>query len=254
MPDQQPDTAADTLDELRTKRSELQDRRGRVQKMFYMNIVFALVMPVFVAAMAWPIWDRTAHEAISPAMPLFVLYAVLPIAMFPYMRGRRVSLDEDIQELDFEIDLRQFDVSKTESRAEKILRINSFQLRRYYDLNLQQNIWVFGIGVFCILLGIAVIGFTLYLVLVVADSLDSKIITAVVGSLGSLLTNYIAAIYLKMHASATSNLTSFHARLVETHQLLLGNLLVAQVADDTKRWDTLSQIAMNLSRLREPEA
>jgi hypothetical protein len=64
--------------------------------------------------------------------------------------------------LDFQIDLQQFQVSNIESRAEKILRINDFQLRRYYDLNLCQNFWVFSLGIFCILLGVAVIAASLY--------------------------------------------------------------------------------------------
>ena len=93
-----------------------------------------------------------------------------------------------------------------------------------------------------------IIGLTLYLVLYQATNLDSKIITGVVGSIGSLLTSYIAAIYLKMHASTTSHLGDFHSRLVETQQLLLGNLLASRIDDDTKRWETLSQIALNMSK------
>lgn len=107
---------------------------------------------------------------------------------------------------------------------------------------------MFGLGIFCILLGLAVIGATLHLVLNVASSLDAKIITAVVGSIGSLLSSYIAAIYLKMHASATSHLGDFHSRLVETQQLPLGNLLASRIEDDSKRWETLSKIALNMSK------
>jgi len=62
------------------------------------------------------------------------------------------------------------------------------------------------------------------------------------------MTNYIAAIYLKMHASATNILASFHSRLVETHQLLFGNLLASRIEDDKIRWQTLSQLALNVSK------
>ena len=88
---------------------------------------------------------------------------------------------------------------------------------------------------------------TLYLLLCVAVSLDTKIITGVVGSVGSIMTNYIAAIYLKMHSTATGNLGAFHSRLVETHQLLFGNLLASRIEDDKVRWQTLSQLALKLA-------
>lgn len=184
----------------------------------------------------------------SKLAPLLIVYLVMPLAMLTYTRGRLRTLDQDLQALEFEIDLLQFDVNPRETRAEKVLRINNLQLQRYYDLNLSQNIWVFGLGIFCIILGVCIIGLTLYLVLYQATNLDSKIITGVVGSIGSLLTSYIAAIYLKMHASTTSHLGDFHSRLVETQQLLLGNLLASRIDDDTKRWETLSQIALNMSK------
>jgi hypothetical protein len=119
-------------------------------------------------------------------------------------------------------------------------------LRRYYDLNLRQNSWVFGLGIFCILLGAFIIGATLFLVIGVATNIETKIITAALGAVGSILSNFVAAIYLKMNASATQNLTSFHSRLVETQKLLLGNLLASRIEDDTKRWDTLSQLSLHL--------
>lgn len=229
------------LDRLHERKSNLTDRRRHIQLMHYATIGLSVFMLVFVPAFLWQ------SEIKSSIVPVFMAYMVMPLAMLPFTRGRLRNLEQDIQALEFEIDLLQFDVNPRETRAEKVLRINNLQLQRYYDLNLNQNIWVFGLGIFCILLGLSVIGATLYLVLNVASSLDSKIITGVVGSIGSLLSSYIAAIYLKMHASATSHLGEFHSRLVETQQLLFGNLLASLIEDDTKRWDTLSQIALNMS-------
>ena len=229
------------LDRLHGRKSELIERRRYIQISHYMVIGLSIFMFVFVPVFLWQ------SEIESSLAPIFLAYMVLPLAMLPFTRGRLRSLEQDIQTLEFEIDLLQFDVNPRETRAEKVLRINNLQLQRYYDLNLNQNIWVFGLGIFCILLGLSVIGATLYLILNVASGLDSKIITGVVGSIGSLLSSYIAAIYLKMHASATSHLGEFHSRLVETQQLLLGNLLASLIENDTKRWDTLSQIALNMS-------
>jgi hypothetical protein len=164
-------------------------------------------------------------------------------------RARLRSFEQDLQELDFQ----QFDVSISESRAEKILRLNSFQLRRYHDINLQQNTWVFSLGVLCILLEIAVIGVNFYLVIAVAHDLDAKINIGVLGAIGSLLTNYIAAIYLKMHSGATANLAAFHGKLVDTHQTLFGNLVASRIEDDKLRGDTLSKLALYVAGSREKD-
>ena len=71
--------------------------------------------------------------------------------------GRAKNLTDEIQDLDFEIDLKRYKTDDRETRAEKLLRINTTQLRRYYELNLQQNQWMFGLGIGCILLGVVLI-------------------------------------------------------------------------------------------------
>ena len=228
------------IERLQRRKSQLNDGRRRVQMMHYMIIGLSITMLIAVPILIW----QSGIE--SDIAPILVVYMVMPLAVLPYSRGRLRDIEQDLQTIEFEIDLLQFEVNPRETRAEKILRINNLQLQRYYNLNLNQNIWVFGLGVFCILLGLGVIGLTLYLVLNVASSLDAKIITGIVGTIGSLLSSYIATIYLKMHASASSHLGSFHSRLVETHQLLLGNLLASRIEDDTKRWETLSQLALNI--------
>jgi hypothetical protein len=57
-----------------------------------------------------------------------------------------------------------------------------------------------------------------------------------------------------MNATTTDNLNLFHARLVETHQLLFGNMLASSIADNEKRWDTLSKLAIELCKKQEEKA
>lgn len=235
----------DPLVELKERRQLLRNQRKKYQLFYYGSIGMSIVVPAFALFYSWTLWNDTSAD--RSFLSILVLYILMPFAFIPMTRGRLNTLSEDIQQIDFEIDLKQFEVSRIESRAEKILRINSYQLRRYYDLNLNQNVWVFALGIFCMLLGVSVISLTLYLILTKASSTESKIIIAVIGSVGSILANYIAVIYLKMHASATSNLGSFHKRLVETHQFFLGNLLVSQIDDATKRSETLAKLALNLN-------
>lgn len=232
------------LTELRTRRAELTAKRATHQRLFYTQAAMAFLMPIFLAGLLWTHIFRFP----SPYAPLLILYALAPLAMMPMARVRIRQAEEEIQDLDFEIDLRQYSVSPQESHAEKILRISNTQLRRYYDLNLSQNVWIFGLGVFCILLGVAVIGTTFFLLLRVAQGKETQIITAAVGAIGSLLVNYVAAIYLKMHADAASNLSAFHSRLVGTHEMLLANLLASRIGDETKRWDTISKLSISVAK------
>lgn len=231
--------------DLQSRRDELVKRRAKTQRYYYLLFAIAVFFLVVAPMFAWDLYKNSTQSNSSIWLVPFV-YALLPAAILPSYRIRLTQVEADIQELDFQIDLQQFDVSKQERRAEKILRLNDFQLRRYYDLNLRQNSWVFGLGVFCIVLGVIVIGVTLFLVIDVATTIETKIITAALGAVGSILTNFVAAIYLKMNAAATENLTAFHSRLVETQKLLLGNLLASRIEDDEKRWDTLSQLSLHL--------
>jgi hypothetical protein len=233
------------LQRLLVRKTYLTKIRSRTQHVHDWAALASLLVVILVPIFLWNVRIESTYIA------MLAVYAATPIALLPFTQGRLRTLDQDLQALEFEIDLLQFNVNPRETRAEKVLRINSLQLQRYYDLNLNQNVWVFSLGIFCIFLGLGVIGATLYLILNVAEGLDTKIITGVVGSIGSFLSSYVAAIYLKMHAAATSHLGSFHSRLVDTQELLLGNLLASRIEDDSKRWETLSKIALNMSKSRK---
>jgi hypothetical protein len=57
-----------------------------------------------------------------------------------------------------------------------------------------------------------------------------------------------------MNAATTEALAAFHLRLVETHQLMLGNLLASRIDNDDKRWDTLAALALRLVPAKEEKA
>ncbi len=141
------------LSDLQSRRDRLLERRGRAQRLYYALVSVSLLLLVVAPVLAWRLYSSS-----SIIWLYMLLYALMPLAMLPTYRIRLRQVENDIYELDFQIDLQEFEVSKQESRAEKILRLNDFQLRRYYDLNIRQNSWVFGLGVFCIVLGIGVIG------------------------------------------------------------------------------------------------
>ena len=97
-----------------------------------------------------------SNEMTAPFVAIGSAIVFLAIA-----RGFHSSMrhsEQRHQELDFQIDLLQSEVCEREARAEKVLRLHTAMLHRYYDVNLRQNVWVFGLGVFCILLGVSIIG------------------------------------------------------------------------------------------------
>lgn len=229
--------------QLQAHRNTLALKRDRLQKLYNAMAPMAWFLPIVGVPFAWFIY-KTYANTVFWILPL--MYCFAPLAIAPSYRQRISQLEYDIQELDFRIDLQQFEVNKRQTQAEKLLRVNDFQLRRYYDLNISQNSWIFLLGIFCIVLGIAMVGITLFLVIRVAHSLQTQVITAALGSIGAILANFVAVIYLKMNSTATDNLKVFHSRLVETHQFLLGNLLASRIEQDEKRWETLSRLSLCL--------
>jgi len=240
----------ETLKCLLTRQADLSKRRGmasREQSFYQAALTLALVAaPLFF----WFFKDQI-HQ--RPLLGLTVLYSLTPAAMLPMARAKLRDLENDLQQIEFQIDLFSFDVTKRETRADELLRLTDMQLRRYYDLNLSENRLIFGLGVACILLGTVILTSTLYVLFQLKGGDDSttKIATAVLGGVGAFLTNFVAAIYLKMSAAATQNLAAFHSRLVETQQLMLGNLLASRIDDDAKRWDTLAALSLRLVTLKE---
>jgi hypothetical protein len=173
-------------------------------------------------------------------------YGVLMLIGSLWLRPIHRTCKDEIEDLDFNIDLEELGGASTIEM--KHLRNNELQLRRYYDQNLGQNDRLFYLGIFCIVLGMGVIGATFYLVLKVADSVDAQIVTGTIGGIGALMTNFIAAIYLRMHGSTAANLALFHSKLVDTHRVLLANLAASRIENTDKREETLKQVAIALSR------
>ncbi|BES72291.1 hypothetical protein RE428_33090 [Marinobacter nanhaiticus D15-8W] len=228
-------------DRMEERLAERKVRRRKVQGSFYIAIFISLTLSVIVPAFAW------TSDIPTRILPLVLAYIVIPVGMIPILRGRVRDIEQEIRELEFEVDLQQFERTQIETKAEKTLRLNDAQLQRYYGLNLSQNSWIFLVGIGCMLIGLGLILATLYAVINYASTLDAKIITAVLGAIGTFLTSYVAAIFLKMHASATQHLGGFHSRLVDTHQILLASVVASRIADDALREKTLSELALKVA-------
>jgi hypothetical protein len=67
-------------------------------------VVALVVFPM----MAWRFKDSSTS---APVVAALAAYAIVPLAMLPMFRARVRSVEEDLQELDFQIDLQQFDAA-----------------------------------------------------------------------------------------------------------------------------------------------
>jgi hypothetical protein len=104
-----------------------------------------------------------------------------------------------------------------------------------------------GLGIGCIVLGAIMISGTVGLIVSRGMPPEEKIIAAVLGGMGSFLTNFVAFMYLRMNTLASQNLTAFHTRLVKTHDLLMSNLLISSINNDETRWATLSELSLRIA-------
>jgi hypothetical protein len=234
----------ESIQSLESQRSALQNRKTGVRWAQVLAILAGVVCLTATLYLA-------VSEAKRTLVWAFAIYSAFNF-VFALLAGMLIrDAESDFQEVEYKIDLQIFKADDREKRAEKILRLNDLQLRRYYESSLRQNGWVFWLGIFCIMLGVGISGLTLWLVAWPHGwklDLGEQVVVAAIGAVGSLLTNYVAVIYLKMNASVSGAMVTLHERLVATHQTLFGNLVASRIADDKLRWDTLSKIALNISK------
>jgi hypothetical protein len=241
---EQEDADPEPVAALKARRQKLERRRRTAQQIYVTLMTAGIACLVLLPFLLWMFHSQITQVREKPLWLVACLYLVLPAAMLPGQRSTLRDLDNELEQVDFQIDLFSYEVSKRETRAEKLLRLNDVQLRRYYNLNLSQNRLVSLLGIGCICLGAAIIGITMYVMLWVPA--NDKSVTAVLGGVGAILTNFVGAIYLNMNKSSSETLAAFHSRLVETHQLMLGSLLASRIDNNAKREDTLASLSLHL--------
>ena len=236
-----------TADRLKTRLERVQAEQPKAASYYLCLALGAALIAVFLLVAA-------NHRHPIAALACLLIGIVL-LAFGLAMRAGWHEAEEEINRLEGEIELYS-GPDDYERRAQKLLRLNQDQLRRYYKQNLSQNSKVFAVGVCCIVLGIAVIGATLYALGRIGPAAwQEKLIVGVVGAVGAILTNYVAAIYLKMHAAISASLTVFHSKLVESDRLYLANLLVAAIPGQERRCEAFAAISTALlGRSEGPKA
>ena len=196
-------------------------------------------------------FDPPVKGGISPQVLISIYGVLLGFVAFTAAAIKRVdliSLQQDKEELEFEIDLDREQVRPEQRRAEKYLWHYKRQLRRYHDLNLKQNVTNSAIGLSAIVLGILIAVAAAYIAIYAVSTKEARIIVAILGGNSSVLLTYLAAIYVKMHA-ATPAARNFNSSSLEIQQMLLGDLMASQIENPQIRERTISKIALNLAAL-----
>jgi hypothetical protein len=173
------------------------------------------------------------------------------------LMSRLQSLHSDLYDIDNQLDLLRIPDRSPEQKAQKLLQMQQFELKRYYDQTLRQSNGIFYVGVITMILGFGVIAWSMYYVSHIASSsggdgvaaqkwTGESGIVAVLGAIGGILTNFVGAMYIKMFSEIVQAVTKSHASLVTTSHLHLANVLAANIGTAELREKTLADLALAL--------
>jgi hypothetical protein len=189
------------------------------------------------------------------AIRLYSAAYLLPIAAALFILGaqarqRRRSAAEEIADIEHELELLHIEQHQPERRAQKMLQVNQLDLRRYYDQTLRHARLIFYFGIACIGLGFGGAAAALLLVTNADPEVSEQIIVASLGAVSAILANFIGLIYLRMFSEITGSVSSFHTRLVGTHDLYFSNFLAAKVSTPAVREQLFAEMARDVGRTR----
>jgi hypothetical protein len=239
------------LQELRTRLASLKQRYTRLGTFRRLLIICGILMPVLSSVLIL-FGNIERHGVRSDFVYLWVAsgfgYAVMFFAMAGAVNVRRAELD--VKEVEDELDLRQMKSASLEQKAHKLLRIQQGQLSRYLEVILQQSRSIFAVGIGAMLVGVGVVVYTIWQTKNVPGDADpiQKAIVAIVGTIGAILTNYVAAIYLKMFSDIGGAVQKSVSSLSQSTNVNFANVLVAYMSPE-KRDEALKEIAVNISKV-----
>lgn len=233
IPKDRDDILAERLLRLQRRQSS---RRQQKRILIAMGLLVGIAGPL----VAKLFWQTIPFLSLKILVPL--LYGAALLVMASAITPG--ELEVEIRQTEDELDLLRSSEASLEQKAQKLFKLHQLELKKYYDQTLKQSKWIFLVGISCLLLGFGAIGGSLWLV---RQSQNDKMIVAILGGIGGILSNFIAVVYLKMHSETIKSLTEFHNRLVLTHYLHFGNFLLAKIDNRTLRDKSLAQVAINLS-------
>lgn len=233
-------SAADTpAPQLEARLAGLRQRKRRLKQARNLSLAVALLIVTYL------IIQKLDNGSITSVV---TFYGLLFVGGGLVAASQISAIESESQEIGIALDLRQIDKGDTRTRPEKLFREHTFELKRYYDQTLSQGRTIYFVGLGCLLLGFAVIGASLWLVIEggKADS-EEKVIVGVLGAIAGILADYIAVVYLRMFSETVRAVADFHRRFVVTHHLHFGNVLASMIEKDDLREQTLATMAQRIA-------
>jgi hypothetical protein len=172
----------------------------------------------------------------APGWIVLMATFLIVVIVLQITRNRLRELEDAQQQLMYEQAVLKSKEGK--EKAETLFLKHQFELRGYYGQTLRQGASIFYVGVGCLGVGVAVLGAALWIIKTTSATGAEHIVivtAAALGAVGSIATNYVAYLFLRMHRTAMNAIGDFHATLVETQnihfsQLFLSNLTGTDLA------------------------
>jgi len=185
-----------------------------------------------------------------------IVYGFMPLILVWNYTTRLKTLRGELSDIENQLDLIRIPDQSQEQKAQKLLQIQQFELKKYYDQTLRQSNGIFWVGVITMILGFLVIAWSMYFVSRHFGTgpeggqkwSGESVIVAVLGAIGGILTNFIGVMYIKMFSEIVQAVTKSHASLVITSHLHLANVLVANIRTDELREKTLAELVMAVTQ------
>jgi putative flippase GtrA len=222
-----------------TKYQDRRRRNWRTRRLLQIAGAVSLIASLVIFTSLKGSAGNYGPYSLTVGMLIAVGFWASSFAFTPY------EFELEIRQTEDEIELVDTPASREEQAAQKLFKLHQLELNKYYDQTLKQSRWIFFAGLFCLFLGFGVIAITLWIVRDVTNK--NAQFAAILGGIAGILSNFIGAVYLKMHSETIKSLTEFHNRLVNTHYLHFGNFLLAKIEKVELREESLAKIAVNLS-------
>lgn len=236
-------------DETRLVQQRTQRRQLKVARAAAFTLL-AVAAVVFLYAMSWELSRRGWATGV-------LLLLVLSVWILYFFSTS--DKDDDIRRLEIEIEIK--DDLATPAKAFRLFQLHQVELDRYYRHTLFNSRILMVVGLLCLVAGLGLVGGAAWFVwkqptagaAATAAAPGAPVrqvdwIVAALAAIGGILTNYVAAMFLKMHAAASQALNDFHNRLVSTHHLHFANFLVAKIDDQKTQEAALQKMGEEIAR------
>jgi prepilin signal peptidase PulO-like enzyme (type II secretory pathway) len=236
------------LNEFKLRQLQMSDRKRKkkiIERLFYFIICIFIVVVLVIDPSHLLIPD---NYFIITLMILFVISAfllssiadlainILDTSLKHYLKDELIVLQEKLE-------LEELAGTYEAKIEDKQFKQHQRELKRYYDMNLEQSKKVFALGIIVIFFGAMILIGTL---LFFGPNANENILPLVVGCISGLLTDFVGIIFIRMYSSIVKTSVEFHNKLTYSNSLLLANLVTTRIVDCSVKDDTLKSIAQEI--------